>query len=163
MTRSSIIAKQLYIVAVDLKKYNSVALICKKNRDSLIKKLTLLTYLCKCVGMKELTDDKIYEITDKFKIIDIDVNNLTTELVSAESMSNFSKEYNTVISEMSDILSLCMQELCEKRVGYRKRVRSCILAFHNLPRAFLPISDRLKITPKEAIEYSNLYLEKKTV
>ena len=47
----------------------------------------------------------------------------------------------------------------QKEKGYIRTVSSYIKAFHNLPRAFLSITDKSRISPAEAIDYSKSYLK----
>ena len=82
------------------------------------------------------------------------------ELLNAASEeADFSDSYEKVLFQMQEILYACTSELTCRKKGYSERISLYLMGFHNLPRAFLSVTDRSKISPDEAIEYSASYLK----
>ncbi|MBQ9746551.1 MAG: hypothetical protein IJW21_06980 [Clostridia bacterium] len=74
--------------------------------------------------------------------------------------NSFSYEYLDLIEEMEGILKACEACLCAKNPGYKAQSGNYMHAFHNLPRAFLPPENRMRISVAEAREYAAFWLER---
>ena len=79
-------------------------------------------------------------------------------LREASDKSDYSDEYDDIIFQMHLILSMCINSIVKKEKGYMNTVSRYIKAFHNLPRAFLSMTDKNRLSPSDAIEYSKSYL-----
>lgn len=122
-------AEELYNKSIQLKKYNSRNLLFKKNRLLLEKQINEL---------KDLTE----KITSTLR------NN-----------PNYSNKYFELASFMSNSLSECLVFLHSKGKGNRETVQRYIWGFHNLPRAFFSLNNRMRISPEEALKYYKPYLK----
>ena len=72
---------------------------------------------------------------------------------------SYSDEHFDLIDEMTDILSACEVCLREKTYGYKGICTNYMQAFHNMPRAFFPIENRMHITVYEARKYASFWLD----
>ncbi len=160
MTRNNILASVLYETAVGLKNQEFNKLIWKRNRDKLVVSLTAMQFLTSCLSMKSISLSQaeiiISILNDTYNF---DTNEFGDSLKEACDDANYSVEYEELLFQMQLILSECVNCVIQKREGYINAVSQYIKAFHNLPRAFLSITDRSKISPNDAIEYSKLYLK----
>ena len=129
MVMISKLAEEIYVKSIQLKKYNSRSLLFKKNR------LTLEKELC--------------ELQEKVGAI----------LNSLYGNTDYSVEYYDFALFMNKTLTECILLLTSKSKNYRNTVTRYIWGFHNLPRAFLPMEDSMKITPEEAMAYYIPYLK----
>ena len=159
MTKANVLASVLYRLAVSLKNQDFKKLIFKCHRKDLIYTLSSMKFLTHCIGMKSISPCQAENIVTLLK----DTNNIDTDAL-AESLkespdeSDFSAEYEALLPEMQRILSSCIDILLQKKKGYIDRINLYIKAFHNYPRAFLSLTDKAKISPEQAIEYSKVYL-----
>ena len=109
--------------------------------------------------MKSISPYQAEKIVNLLK----DTNNIDTDAL-AESLkettdeSGFSAEYEALLPEMQRILSSCIDILLQKKKGYIDSINLYIKAFHNYPRAFLSLTDKARISPEQATEYSKVYL-----
>ena len=119
-----------------------------------------MQFLVACIGLKNISHTQAEEI---ISVLHIAYNYNTEEfsnlLREASDESNYSHEYDDVIFQMHLILLKCINSAIKKEKGYINTVSSYIKAFHNLPRAFLSITDKYKISPADAIDYSKSYLK----
>ena len=129
MIMISILAEEIYERSIQLKKYNSKNLFFKKNRMALIKDL---------YAIQELNNDILHKLYGE---------------------TDYSIEYQELALFMSKTLAECALFLTSKSSNYRNTVIRYIWGFHNLPRAFLPTENTMKITPKEAMVYYKPYLK----
>ena len=74
--------------------------------------------------------------------------------------NSFSYEYLDLIEEMEEMLKACEECILRKVPRYKEKSGIYIQAFHNLPRAFLPLESRMKISAAEAREYADFWLRK---
>ena len=72
---------------------------------------------------------------------------------------SYSEEYFELIEEMMYILNSCELCLREKIYGYKGICTNYMQAFHNMPRAFFPIENRMHITVYEAQKYASFWLD----
>ena len=160
MTRGNVLAALLYRKAVELKNQNYSKLYWKKNRDNLIKSLSAMQFLTHCIGMDSIQDDQAEIILSTLKnSFFFDTADLRNSLNEASAESNITKEYRDLLFHMNLILSSCIYEVSEAKSGCAESVRRYIFGFHNLPRAFLSLSDKMKISPVQAWGYSKSYLK----
>ena len=119
-----------------------------------------MQFLVACIGMKNISHTQAEEI---ISVLDVAYNYNTEEfsdlLIEASDDSDYSDEYDDIIFQMHLFLSHCINSVIKKENGYILTVSSYIKAFHNLPRAFLSITDKSRISPSDAIEYSKSYLK----
>lgn len=109
------------------------------------------------IGLKQYTASKLFWKTNRNKLRDA-LHTMRRLVSEIEVTDAYSDEYRALLSQMDHLLDSCLACLENREKGYRTKVYRYILAFHNMPRAFLSIGDRAKITPKEAVEYSMSYL-----
>ncbi len=82
----------------------------------------------------------------------------TARLRTSAEEERLADDYLSLLDRMDNILADSEDLLRCRGKGYRENVRKNLLAFHNLPRAFLSVTDRAKLTPHDAWEYSKAYL-----
>ncbi len=123
------LAEELYNKSIQLKKYNSGNLLFKKNRSALEK--------------------QIYELKDMTEKITFALRN----------NPNYSDQYFELALFMSNSLSECLVFLHSKGKGNRETVQRYIWGFHNLPRAFFSLNNRMRVSPEVAMEYYKPYLK----
>ena len=112
------------------------------------------------IGSKNISHTQAEEIISVLHdTYDYNTEQFSNLLREASDKSDFSDEYDDVIFQMHLILSTCINSIVKKEKGYILTVSSYIKAFHNLPRAFLSITDKSRISPAEAIDYSKSYLK----
>lgn len=75
------------------------------------------------------------------------------------SETDYSIEYYELALFMDKMLFECIGFLIAKDKNCRKTVFRYLLGFHNLPRAFLPEGEPMKISPEEAMDYFRPYLK----
>ena len=73
--------------------------------------------------------------------------------------NSYSYEYLDLLEEMEEILKACQSALLWQEHGYKEQCSIYMQAFHNLPRAFLPPENRMRISVAEAREYADFWLE----
>lgn len=123
------LAEEIYVKSIQIKKYNSGNLLLKKNRLALEKELC---------GLQEKAGT----------ILNILYGN-----------TEYSVEHYELALFMNKTLAECIFFLTSKSKNYRNTVERYIWGLHNLPRAFLPMEDSMKITPEEAMAYYRPYLK----
>ena len=159
MSRQNILASVLYHMAVSLKRKDSDEFRKKKNREKLIEQIAAMQFLTHCVGSKYISSSKIpFIISVLQNTYEYETYELYALLNEASEKADFSDSYEEVLFQMQEILCACILELTQRKKGYPERVSLYLMGFHNLPRAFLSVMDRSKISPNEAIEYSAPYL-----
>ena len=160
MTRHNVIANCLYNEAVSLKRVDEKFLKKKKNISALTFKISSMLFLTACIEKREISNEQLKIIIPELKTVCVCFSDETIQdMYEAVAYSDFSSKYSDLIFEMQSILSLCLQELKGQSKGYSDRVKKYLLGFHNLPRAFLSIEDKLRIHPNDAHEYSKFYLD----
>ena len=122
-------AEELYNKSLQLKKYTSGNLLFKKNRLLLEKQLNELK-------------DIVEKITSALR-----------------SNPNYSNKYFELALFMSHSLSECLVLLHSKGKRDSEAVQRYIWGFHNLPKAFFSLNNRMRISPEEALEYYKPYLK----
>lgn len=75
--------------------------------------------------------------------------------------NSFSYEYLDLIEEMEGLLKSCASCLTAKYPGYKARCGKYMQAFHNLPRAFLSLDNRMHISVAEARGYAGFWLRER--
>ena len=119
-----------------------------------------MQFLVACIGLKNISHARAEEI---ISVLHVAYNYNTEEfsnlLMEASDESDYSDEYDDVIFRMHLILSKCINSAMKKEKGYILTVSSYIKAFHNFPRTFLSITDKSRISPSDAINYSKSYLK----
>ncbi len=160
MTRLNVLASVLYRKSVSLKNQNFNRLIWNNKRNELVSSLSAMQFLVACIGLKNISHSQAEEI---ISVLHVTYNYNTEEfsdlLRKASDESDYSDEYDNVIFQMHLILSKCINSIIKKEKGYILTVSSYIKAFHNMPRAFLSITDKSRISPSDAMEYSKSYLK----
>lgn len=160
MTRSNVLAAILYKTAVGLKNRNYSKLFWTKNRNELVKSLSAMQFLTHCIGMDCITDDQTEIILSTLKnTFNFETHELSDLLNKATAEADLSQEYQDLLFRMNLILSSCIYEITERKNGRADSVRRYICGFHNMPRAFLSLSDKMKISPADAWNYSESYLK----
>ncbi len=160
MTRSNVLATVLYRTAVGLKNRDYSKLIWNKNRKVLIDSLALMQFLTHCIGMNCISDHQVEIILSTLKnTFNFEIDELRDLLNEASPESDISQDYRDLLFRMNLILSSCIHKIAQRKNGYAETVRKYILGFHNMPRAFLSLSEKMKISPAEAWEYSKSYLK----
>jgi hypothetical protein len=160
MTRGNVLAALLYRKAVELKNQNYSKLYWKKSRNNLIKSLSAMQFLTHCIGMECIQDDQAEIIISTLKnSFFFDTDELRSLLNEASAESNITKEYRDLLFHMNLVLSSCIYEVSGAKSECTESVRKYICGFHNMPRAFLSISDKMKISPTDAWNYSKPYLK----
>ena len=159
MSRQNILASVLYRKSVSLKGKGSDEFRRKKNHERLIKQISAMQFLTYCVGSKYIPSSKLpFIISVLQNTYEYETEELYALLNEAAEEADFSDSYEEVLFQMQEILCACILELTQKQKGYPERVSLYLMGFHNLPRAFLSVTDQSKISPDEAIEYSAPYL-----
>ena len=160
MTRVNVLASVLYRMSLDLKNQNFNKLLWKHNRDKLLSSLSAMQFLTVCIGLRDISFSRAEQIITTLNITyKYNTDNFSDLLKEASEKSNYSAEYDDILFQMHWILSDCIDSVVKMRKGYILTVANYIKAFHNYPRAFLPLNDKLKISPLDAIEYSKSYLK----
>ena len=160
MTRINVLASVLYSKAVSLKNLNFAKLVWKNNRNKLVSSLSEMQFLVACIGLKNISLPQAEEIISVLhNSYDHNTEDFSDLLREAAGESNYSDEYNDVVFQMNVILSECVNSAMKKEKGYIHTVSGYIKAFHNLPRAFLSITDKSAISPSDALKYSRSYLK----
>ena len=160
MTRVNVLASVLYRKSVSLKNQNFNKLIWNNNRNELISSLSAMQFLVACIGLRNISRSQAEEIISVLHIAyHYDMQENSDLLREATDESDYSNEYEDLLFRMHSILSMCINSAKQKEKGYIRTVSSYIKAFHNFPRAFLSITDKSKISPSDAIEYSTSYLK----
>ena len=160
MTRINVLASVLYRKSVSLKNQNFNKLIWNNNRNEFVSSLSAMQFLVACIGLKNISHSQAEDIISVLHIAyDYKTEEFSDLLREASDESDYSDEYEDVIFQMHLILSKCINSAMKKEKGYILTVSSYIKAFHNLPRAFLSITDKSRISPSDAIEYSKSYLK----
>lgn len=72
--------------------------------------------------------------------------------------TNYSSEYYKLALFMNTTLNDCLIFI-SKGKPYRSTVQRYIWGFHNLPRAFFSIDNRMRISPDDAMDYFKPYLK----
>jgi hypothetical protein len=158
MTRANILAKILFDASVKLKTLDYNILNRGASRKEFISSLTAIQLLVGCVGMSRFTDEQAEALAKTLKTtyrIKADL----AELKAADEHSDFSEKHQDLIFKMNTIVSKCIKDTVEHKNGYMAKVNRLVLAFHNLPRAFLDSADGLSLSPEDAWSYSSAYFE----
>lgn len=158
MTRSAVLADVLYKTAIDLKKYTASQLRWCKNRQALLQTLNTMQFLLQCVGMKTISEEQGSSILRCYKDLSgCSSMNFEDAFKNAHpATADYSEDYEDLLLRMAEVLSRCSSALTKREKDYRKIVTREIIAFHNLPRAFLSVSDCWRLSPQEALEYAKL-------
>lgn len=160
MTRVNVLATVLYHMSVDLKNQNFNKLLWKHNRDKLLSSLSAMQFLTACIGLKNISLSQAEQILTTLNVTyEYDTGCFSDLLKEASEKSNYSAEYDDILFQMHWILSDCIDSVAKMRKGYILTTGNYIKAFHNYPRVFLSLNDKLKISPLDAIEYSKSYLK----
>ena len=158
MTRNSVLAELLYNKAIEMKTspLSSFRLAVRKNQ--VYTNLSLMQFLAYCLSMETISACQSERILAKL-VSDFYFSDaaFAEKFKNAKAENSRTPEYQDILFLMNDILSSCMAEILRKRPD-KTKLRRLFFAFHNLPRAFLSLSDRRKITPAEAIDYAHSYL-----
>lgn len=123
------LAEELYTKSIQLKKYDSKKLLFRKN----------------CLTLEK----ELYKIQAQ-------VNDIIRLL---KDTPDYSIKYTELAVFMSHQITECILFLTTHGKNYRTTVSKYIWGFHNLPRAFLPSSNPMRISPNEAMEYYKPYLK----
>lgn len=160
MTRVNVLAQILYRTAVELKHMDFNKLVWKHNREKLISSLSAMQFLTACIGLKNISVSQAEEIISILRVTyNYNAEDFSNALIGATAESDYSAKYEELLFLMHSILSECINSIVKKGKGCVNTISRHIMAFHNLPRAFLSISDRDGISMEDAIEYSKSYLK----
>lgn len=160
MTRSNILASLLYKTAVELKKYDFGKLIWSKYRNDLIDSISAMQFLTHCVGMRCISDKQAEIIVSVLKnTFHYDTDEIADQLKDAAAKSDYSQNYYDLLFNMQLCLASCIHEITERKRNCAESVRRYIFGFHNMPRAFLSLSDRMNVSPDEALNYSKSWFK----
>jgi len=155
MTRANLLASVLYRSALTVKQVDSRSLRRKKNRAKTMESVSMMQFLTNCLGIRHISDEQteiiltVLEHTHHY-----DVSELSEPLKDAEAVTDLSPEYDDLLFSMHLILSDGLSAIMRKDGDSAWR---CMAAFHNLPRAFLSLSDSQRISPRDALEWSKSY------
>ncbi len=123
------LGRDLYSKAVLLKKFDRQSLIFYSNRKQLYKALE-------------------------------DIGNVICLIGDELCVSNsYSEEYSDLVCIAKGVLSDCREALSGKSKGYREKVSRFCYGLHNLALPFLPLDDRMRVSPAVAKEYFNSYMK----
>ena len=125
------LAEELYNKSLALKKYCTSDLLKKRKRS-------------------ELLDDLQLNQQIVFKILECLKNDLS-----------YSSEYYDLAVFMCRSLFECVCFLASKKKNNRLTIWRYIHVFHNLPRAFLPLDNRARVSVADAMDYFGAYLNAK--
>ncbi|MBO5047141.1 MAG: hypothetical protein J6D19_01880 [Clostridia bacterium] len=158
MTRNSVLAELLYTKAIEMKTMPFPLFFSSKSKRRMAENFNFLQFVTSCLAMQTISDHEADRILEKL-VSDFHFSNADffDAFQNAKAFSDHSPEYQDILFLMNDILSSCMAEILRKTPDKIKLRRLCF-AFHNLPRAFLSLSDHRKISPAEAISYSTSFL-----
>ena len=160
MTRGNVLASLLYRTAVGLKNSNFNKFRWKHNRDKLVSSLSAMQFLTGCIGLKNISLSQAEVILSILRVTyGYDTEEFSDALKEASAESDYSIEYEALLFQMHSILSECINSIVQTRKYNIETFSRYINAFHNFPRAFLPLADRSKISPEDAIAYSKSYLK----
>ena len=160
MARQQILAARLYYDALSLKRMGPKDLLRRQNRDEVMRTLSEMQLLTACMGLDEITDEQIEIILSELsKRAGEDLSETAAALKEASPNADTSETYRGLLFRMHRMLTACQRELSAREKGYARRAQAYMLAFHNLPRAFLSVSDRSRISPEDAERYADSYLK----
>lgn len=160
MARQQILAARLYYDVLSLKRMGPKDLLRRKNRDEVMRTLSEMQLLTACMGLDEITDEQVEIILSELsKRAGEDLSETAAALKEASPNADTSETYRGLLFRMHRMLTACQRELSAREKGYARRAQTYMLAFHNLPRAFLSVSDRARISPEEAERYADSYLK----
>lgn len=155
MTKNNVLASVLYRMAVNLKNQDFNKLIYKRKREELISSLTAMQFLTHCVGMKHISFQQADIILSVLRhTYNYETDDISDLLIEASDESDYSVQHEDLLFQMHLILSSCIKETMKKNKGYINSISRYVKGFHNFPRAFLSLTDKAKISPKDATEYS---------
>ncbi|MBO4769361.1 MAG: hypothetical protein J5563_01095 [Clostridia bacterium] len=123
------LAEELYDKSLSLEKYSTFDLMLKRKRVVLLNELQTVQQLI-CSILNELKTDLSY-----------------------------SSEYYELALFMCRNLFECVCFLASKTKNCRQTVWRYIHGFHNLPRAFLPLENKARLSVAEAMDYYKPYLK----
>ena len=156
MARQQILAARLYYDALSLKRMGPQDLLRRKNRDEVMRTLSEMQLLTACMGLDEITDEQVEIILSELsKRAGEDLSETAAALKEASPNADTSETYRGLLFRMHRMLTACQRELSAREKGYARRAQTYMLAFHILPRAFLSVSDRARISPDEAVWYAD--------
>ncbi len=153
MTKNAVIAEILYGKAIGLKKYKRSDFLFTRKRSEMLAALSEMQYLVHCLPMRSISDEQAREILN---IVQTDRPDLTDVLIQANDHPDYAPEYEALLLEMSGILTSCIANIAKKQTGARESALSQMKVFHNLPRTFLSLESRQKISIQEARDYAGL-------
>ena len=132
----------------------------KKHRKNTISALSMMQFLNSCIAMKHISDEQAKIILSVLSnTYAYDISKITAPLKEAFPDSEYSESYHNILFHMNLIISACIKELSDNHSGCIERAIRYMKGFHNLPRAFLSLTNTWKITAEEAWEYSKSYLK----
>lgn len=88
-----------------------------------------------------------------------ELQSLVNQIQPFMTDEHYSSEYRELISYMSAILAKCSASLSFRDKYSRATVHQNIWGFHNLPKAFLPLTHPMKTSPQKAREYFDSYIK----
>ena len=160
MSKQNILASVLYHMALSIKRRDSHEICRMKNRKKLMEKISAMQFLTHCIGLKRISASMLPSIISTLQnTYEYETEELYDLLTQASEEADFSDSYEKVLFQMQEILYACILELTYRKKGYPERITLYLMGFHNLPRAFFSVTDRSKISPDQAIEYSAPYLK----
>jgi hypothetical protein len=122
------LAEELYNKSLALKKYSASDLLYERKRTVLLNDL-------------QTNQQIVFRILGALK----------------DDMS-YSSEYYDLAVFMCRSLFECTYYLASKKKNYRRTVWRYVHGFHNLPRAFLPLDSRARVSVKDAMNYYASYM-----
>ena len=123
------LAEEVYTLSIQLKKYDNKKLMFRKNRLAL--------------------EEELYKVQTQ-------VNEIICLL---KDNPNYSIEHIKLATFMSNQITECILFLTTKSKNYKNTVSRYVWGYHNLPRAFFSLSNPMRISPTEAMEYYKPYLK----
>ena len=122
-----VLAQKLYSMSIDLKSTTEESLNSKADHTQLLKTINNL----------------------QFTVCRMNIEMLQT--------ATHSMEYLELITYMDTILCSCTSLLLNQQGNYKATVCSYLRGFHNLPKAFLPLDDLMRVSPQDAMAYFKSY------
>lgn len=160
MTRQAILAEELYRLALVLQKYNNFNLSFEGHRTTVVRTLSAMHFLIRCISMSAISDDQAHIIINTLEnSLHTRYFDFASSLLDAEATLEHSPENQELLFQMSRIISLCICELCNKGKNYKASVMHCFAILQTLPRAFLPNTNEACLSADNVMDTARKYLK----
>lgn len=178
MDKNAVLGELLYLISRYEKARVPTGLFWKKEYiDSLKKSLDIMIVLVNLLGRKQdvMSNEikPIIEFFQEYSTIIVKANTNFTTLFSDNSINlkNYCDnyiDYRPIYCLMNQIVNECKHLLGERKRKYKRKIYYLLMAFHNLPRAYLNSKAKTiyniqekPISVEDAMQYSISYLKQK--